>query len=646
VKIKEKMSFRKIISMILVAAVMVMMLTGCYANVKNNDGNNTNSSDGNAATQTPADENAGPTVNTERLMRIAGGYWPAPPGFGGNLIGAQVGDPGSYIYESMFLVIIGTDTVLPRLAKEWKTEGNVTTVTLWDNRTWSDGVKFTAKDLWSYYLININSSELLRHLKSINIKDDYTLEFVWSDPIVSDTQKMLYLAEGWQAVTPYHIFGEFVDKVDAIMKQGTEYTGEDQKKRPPFGLVFTDEQKNEIKQLVNDFKNVDMDMPIGTGPYMVDKVTNVECDLVVNPYFPDADKLEFQKLQMTTVSDYNSLLTTNGTDLFIGTLPYDMSRNILDANKDMVMYPFLEQKCIGVIFNTNAQPLNDKLVRQALNEAINKKPIREVSNYWGVENDVATTGLVPSSMSKFIDADVLAKITHYDGNTEKAAQMLEAAGWTKNDKGKWQDKNGRTYKLVIAANAGWGAQGITGATEVAQQLTSFGFDTEAKAVEATVVVGNMKAGAYDMIYDYIDFTWNITDPYKAFTSYYGEVTDKAGIDLNTLVLKDYEGKDINVKETINSLLYTNDEATTRDLIGRLAWATNDNAIGINLYQNVMAIWANKGNIKNLPMESEFDQYDRMMPLPRTPQECEDIAVLDRAFAYYAEVFVRNQIKPR
>ena len=31
-----------------------------------------------------------PEVNTGRVKRIAGGYWPAPPGFGGNLSGAQV----------------------------------------------------------------------------------------------------------------------------------------------------------------------------------------------------------------------------------------------------------------------------------------------------------------------------------------------------------------------------------------------------------------------------------------------------------------------------------------------------------------------------------------------------------------------------
>jgi peptide/nickel transport system substrate-binding protein len=648
----SKYRLRKFTALLLFIVLMMLSFTACYKNVNKNknNSNNSNNSNNNSSSVSGTEENynAAPTVNTERVKRLAGGFWPAPPGFGGNLIGAQVGDPGTYLYESMFLLIVGTDKVIPRLAKEWKQEGNKTIVTLQDNRKWSDGTPFTAKDMWTYYMVNINSAAINKHLDQINVLDEYTLEFVWAEPVISDTQKMLFLAEGWQAVTPYGIFGTYADQVAEIMKMGEKYSGEDREGRPPFGLVFQDEQKTQLKELYNEFKNVDMDTPIGTGPYMVDKVTNVEVDLVVNPYYPDGDKLEFQKLVMHTVADYNSLLTTGGTDNFVGTLPYDMARTILDANQDMVMYPLLEQKSVGVIFNTNAQPLNDKLVRQAFNEIINKKPVREVANYWAVESDVATTGLVPSSLNKYINQDVLDKITRYSGDTQKAAQMLEEAGWSKNSDGVWQDANGRTYKLVIAANAGWGAQGITAATEVAQQLSAFGIPTEAKAVEATVIVSNMKDGAYDMMIDFIDMTWNITDPYKTFHTYYSEIAEKAGIDLSQpLILKDYEGKDIDVEEAVNSLLFMNDdEEAYRDLVGRLAWATNDNAIGINLYQNVMAIWENKATSKGLPMEEEFDQYDRMMPLPDTEEEYENIAVLNRAYAPFAEVYIRNQVRPR
>lgn len=633
---KQK-NFLKLLAMILAVIMAVVPLAGCYGNRNQMDD----------IDWTDYDNDAPPTVNTERVKRIAGGYWPAPPGFGGNLSGAQVGDVGYYVYESMFIVIVGTDRIIPRLAQDWTHDGNVTTVKLAQDRYWSDGIKFTARDLYSYYIININDAAINRQLESIRVIDEYTLEFVWAEPVISDTQKMLYLAEGWQASTPYHIFGEFVDKIEAIMENAGTFSG-DRTKRTAFGLSFSADQKTELKTIFNDFKNVDLDMPIGTGPYMVEKATNVQVNLVVNPYFPDGDKLEYQKLEMQNVSDYNSLLCSGGTDSFIGTLSYDMSQNILEQSGSMVMYPLLEQKCIGVIFNTNSKPLDDVRVRKALNELVDRKTIRETANYWAVENDVATTGMVPSSMEKYMDADVLAKFDRYTGDSEKAARMMQEAGWTRNSAGRWQDANGKTYSFVIAANAGWGAQGITAATEIARQLTEFGFQAEAKAVEATVVVSNMKEGLYDMMIDYVDMTYSISDPYRAFSNYFGDATEKAGIKLSQepLILKDYEGKEINMKEAVDSLLYINDEAAYRDLVGRLAWATNDYAIAINLYQNVMCVWENAATTRGLPMEKLFNEYRRMMPLPRSEEEYEQIAVLNRAYAPFAEVFIRNQVKPR
>lgn len=633
----KKKTCRKILAAFLAGTMALLSLAGCYGKQGQEDG----------VDWTDYDYDAPPAVNTERVKRIAGGYWPAPPGFGGNLSGAQVGDVGYYVYESMFIVIIGTDKIIPRLAEEWTHDGNVTTVKLVQDRYWSDGTKFTAKDLYSYFIININDAAINRELEAIRVVDDYTLEFEWAEPMISDTQKMLYLAEGWQASTPYHIFGEFVDKIEAIMAEAGTWSG-DRAKRTAFGLSFTAEQKTELRTIFNDFKNVDMEMPVGTGPYMVEKATNVQVDLVPNPYFPNADKLEFQRLEMQNVSDYNSLLCSGGTDSFIGTLSYDMSRNILDQSGSMVMYPLLEQKCIGLIFNINATPLDDVRVRKAINELIDRKTIRETANYWAVENDVATTGMVPSSMSKYIDEDVLEKFDRYTTDSAKAAQMMEQAGWSRNSDGQWQDANGQTYHFVIAANAGWGAQGVTAATEIARQLTEFGFPSEAKAVEATVVVSNMKDGLYDMMIDYVDMTYSISDPYKAFSNYYGDTTEKAGIKLNEdpLILQDYEGKEINMKEAVDSLLYINDEAQYRDLVGRLAWATNDYAIAVNLYQNVMCVWENAATSKGLPMEDLFNTYDRMMPLPRSEEEYEQIAVMNRGYAPFAEVFIRGEVRPR
>lgn len=589
-----------------------------------------------------------PYINTERVVRVAGGYWPPPPGFGGNLIGAQTGDPAFYIYESDFYVVRGTDKVVARLAESYEHKGNSTFVKLRKDRYWNDGEKFTAKDIWAYYIINFQTSTMLRYLTDLKIVDKYTIEYVWKEPVVSDINKMLFLCEAWKAVTPYHLFKDVVDQAVTILERGTEYTG-DPDKYPPLGIKLNADDNAEYTELYNLFKGVPIDAPVGTGPYMVDKVTNTECILKINPYFPDKDKLEFNTIRMHTVADYNSLLTTNATDSYIGTLPYDMALNILAQSKEMVMYPILETRCIGVLFNSTKEPFNNKVFRQAVNYVVDKKPVREMANYWAKESDVATVGIIPSTIEKYVDNDVISKITRYGKDSDKAAAMLESIGWTKNSKGKYEDENGKTYKFIIAANSGWGAQGIGAATEVAQQLTAFGLETEAKAVEATVVVQNMKDGRYDMMIDFIDMTWNISDPYRCFSSYYGEISEKCGIssdDLEKLVLTDHEGKDIKVKEAVNALLYLEDGEEKTDLVSRLAWATNENALGMNLYQNVMCIWENYKNQKGLPMEREIEYFNKMMPLPRNEEEYEAVAILNREYAPFAEKYLRGVLKPR
>jgi len=631
----------RVFALILALTLTVTVLSSC------------NSADpfstpGKLMTQSEYDEEYAkdPYNNTNRELRIAGGFWPAPPGFGGNLIGAQVGDPGYYIYESMFLCIRGTNEIIPRLAERAEHDGNITKVIFKQDRYWSDGTKFTAKDMWAYYILNGENSATTMHLDDLVLVDEYTLEFHWAEAM-SETAKMLYLCDGWQAVTPYHIFGQYVDRNYELMQQGTKYAGGnvEERRKLSFGLEYDARTKRDFKANYNEFKGLRIPMPIGTGPYMVEDVTNSECVLMKNPYFPNKDELEFDRLRMINVADYNSLLSTNGCDSFIGTLAYDMTLNILQKSGQMAMYPILEAKCVGIIMNNNKEPLNDKIFRQALNFVVDKKTIREIGNYWAQESDIATTGILPSTIDEFVEKDVAGQIQRYSTDHAKAEELLKSIGWTKNGN-KWVDKDGKSFKFVIAANGGWGTQGINVATEFARQLTDFGFETTAKAQEATVVVANMKAGEYDMLVDFVDMTWDKTEPFKCFGAYYGDITEKCGIDLSTYMLTDQNGESFNPKELTDSLKYITDPAEYKKQVSRLTWATNDAAIAINLYQNVMCIWENYHTQKGLPMEKEIDYFHGSMPLPRTYEEYVEVAMLNRDYAFYAEKFINSPLKAR
>jgi peptide/nickel transport system substrate-binding protein len=268
-----------------------------------------------------------------------------------------------------------------------------------------------------------------------------------------------------------------------------------------------------------------------------------------------------------------------------------------------------------------------------------------------VENDIATVGILPSTLEKNLTTEALNKLQRYSCDPSKAAEMLQSMGWKKNSGGVWQDKEGKTYNFIIAANSGWGTQGINAASEIAQQLSKFGFPTEAKSVDSSVEVDRTKKGEYDMAIDFVDMTWNVSNPYSCLNTYFNDVSAEALLprdsnDKLSLKLTDYNGQEFDVRSTVLSLRYENDPAKYKETVSRLVWAANDYAMAINLYQTVMCIWQNFTTQKGLPMEGEIASFNGMMPLPRNAEEQEQVAVLNRGYAFYAEEFVRGQVRPK
>ena len=598
-----------------------------------------------------------PLPNPQKITRVGGGYWPFP-GFGGNLTGAQVGDPGFYIYESLFVNIRGTDEIIPRLAVSAEHGDKTTTVYLRQDVYWNDGVKFTAKDLWCYYYLMNFESGITYQFTDVLVVDEYTLELHWSDPVPSELSRQLSITGDWNAVAPYHLFGEFADRAYEVIQSVPIAT--ENVKAHTFGRDLGNPDyaraRSQLTRNVNDYKGVDLDLPVGTGPYMVDRVTNSECILVVNPLYYDKDNLTFEQIHMINVADFGSLLSVSGLDSFVGTFAYDMSLNILAMSGEMVMYPLPETRCVGVLFNHERDYFGDVVFRQALNYVIDKRPVREVGNFWAVETKYSSLGLLPTTLERYVSPEVIDKMTVYERDHDKAAELLTSIGWVKTGD-TWNDPSGQTPDLVIAANAGWGSQGINVATEIAHQLTSFGIPTEARAADATVVVENMRDGQYDMLVDFMDQTWSITDPMRTLEAAFTSTAPNCSLDGYTFNLLDWDGLAITYQsadgfinttsaaELASSLKYINDMEARQQLVDRMVWSLNEFAMGINLYQNVMSIWENARTQENLPMIGRLSGTNRVMPLPETPEEYMSVAALNREYAHHALRFVEGVIRP-
>ncbi|TGV05065.1 peptide ABC transporter substrate-binding protein, partial [Alcaligenaceae bacterium 429] len=164
--------------------------------------------------------------------------------------------------------------------------------------------------------------------------------------------------------------------------------------------------------------------PIGTGPFKFDsRVPGDRVVLVANEqYYGDGPYL--QRLEFKYIPDMNGLYTqfrTGQVDAVgIQGIPHNFYDEIKDAPElDVRVVPIASIE--GIAINHEHPILSEKAVRQALFHAINRDAIVELI-YYGLPE--TTESFLPKTSWAYAD-DLPAQ----EYNLEKAAQLLDEAGW-------------------------------------------------------------------------------------------------------------------------------------------------------------------------------------------------------------------------
>lgn len=166
-----------------------------------------------------------------------------------------------------------------------------------------------------------------------------------------------------------------------------------------------------------------MKNPVGTGPFKF--VEWKEGDRIViekNPEYwmegyPKLDKIIFRSIPENSAR-LNELLAGN-IDLMDGVNPSDLAQ--IEGNADLQMFerPSMNVGYLG--FTTTRPPFDNKLVRQALNHAVDKKGIIEA--FYGGFAQTAKNPL-PPALEGYND-----DIEEYPYDLEKAKALLAEAGF-------------------------------------------------------------------------------------------------------------------------------------------------------------------------------------------------------------------------
>lgn len=430
-------------------------------------------------------QNQATTGDADTLRML---YWQAPTILNPHLAtGFKDFDAARIVYEPL-ASYDQNDELIPFLAAEIPTvenggiakDGKSVTWKLKQNVKWADGEPFTADDVVFTYDFITNpdvasaSLEYYSTIEKVEALDEHTVKITFKD--VNPGWSVPFTGQNGM-ILPEHIFAE--------------YNGANIREAPA-------NQK-----------------PIGTGPYQA--VEFKPGDIIIyepNSNYWDEGKPHFQRIELKgggdAVSAARAVLQTGDADYAYN---LQVEANILKqleaAGKGTVVAnfgPYVERIMINFTDPNKATAdgerssvefphpfFSDRKVRRAFNLAVDRDTIAE--QLYGVTGQQTSQLLVAPQIYK-------SENINSEFNLEKAANLLDEAGWKDSNNNGIRDKNGVEMRVVFQTSV----NPVRQKTQeiVKQALESIGVGVELKSIDASVFFSGDPANTDTLNHFYAD----------------------------------------------------------------------------------------------------------------------------------------------
>ena len=370
---------------------------------------------------------------------------------------------------------------------------------------------------------------------------------------------------------PYHIYGTWLKDAQEIVnlrKQiwAKEAAGQDVSK---LKAAF-DAKYQPFRKSLRAFRPA---MPVGVGPFKLEKVTPSEMVLVKRNDTPWAKTMLFDEVQLnryTTNEQAWAMFMAGEVDLEKPAAPPNVVATLIKANPKlkMVLVPDFSTACLAM--NVRKYPFSEKAFRQALAYIINRDKVRKVALYYGSTVEYPC-GLLPSALNSWTTPDFRASLNPYPVDYAKATKILEGLGMVKGADGFWMTKDGKKLEFTLIARQGY-SDWIVAAQEISQELTSFGIKTNVRIVPGQLYGSTLADGKYDMAIEFSVFAkFHPVQGYDRLYSPTGWIARITGFDSKG---KGPNGEDLD--KLVQELYVTKGHAAQEAIIEKLAKATNEN----------------------------------------------------------------------
>ena len=383
---------------------------------------------------------------------------------------------------------------LAKSLPEISEDGKSMTFKLKKGIKFSDGSKFTSKDVKTTFSVMADPSYTGRFANNVDFLDGYT---EYHDADASSFS-------GIETPDDYTVVF-YLDKprIDAVSTLGTQKICSAEYLNYKKGKTENIEKKNS--------------KPIGTGAYVLKKFEKTSgASLVSNPNF----KAKKGQYQISKIMIKKTDTSTEVKELENGTVDY--IPDVIEANKiksvqknkslSVDSYPSDRESFI--IFNSYAGACSDVAIRKAIGYGFNAQEY--IDNYYQIDGMAYKPGTFGNPVSlnngKMIrNEEKIDGVTYYDYNVEKANQILEEAGYTLADDG-YRYKDGE--KLTVRFLANKDKDSLDSLIPVLQKcLNAIGIDFKANTVEFNTVISTVQDDAQTDSWDatYLGFSYGSPD---------------------------------------------------------------------------------------------------------------------------------------
>ena len=328
-------------------------------------------------------------------------------------------------YETLFIYDPLTDEYKPWLAENGTWVNDTTyEVKVRQGVTWSDGEPFTAEDIKFTFDLGktaaVNFSPVWNWLESVDVVDESTLNFTFSETLYQEWASYLYTVP----MVPEHIWAsKSPEDVTAGANEG----------------------------------------PIGTGPYTYETHDQSKMVWVKNENWWAKSALDLDPAPKRIVDIVNgsnnvalSLVLQGGLDLSNNFLP-GIATLVNGGYGVKTYYPtepyMLSANTAWLLLNTTKKPMDDAAFRRAVAYAIDTDQIVKVV-YGNIVQKADPTGLLPI-WDQYIDKDLTAQ-KGFSYDAAKAKQILAEAGYKDTDGDSFVEApDGSKIELSVIVPNGW-----------------------------------------------------------------------------------------------------------------------------------------------------------------------------------------------